>query len=74
MFLLINIDMSKLLFKTKHVYCITSVSEPVVQRHLNLLKGCRMGRSDKVSLWYLSLLIITRFRFFFFFFFFLILE
>ena len=27
-------------------------------------KGCRMGRSDKVSLWYVSLLINTRFRFF----------
>ena len=26
-------------------------------------KGCRMGRSDKVSLWYVSLLINTRFRF-----------
>ena len=30
------------------------------------LKGCRMGRSDKVSLWYVSLLINTRFRFFYF--------
>ena len=28
------------------------------------LKGCRMGRSDKVSLWYVTLLINTRFRFF----------
>ena len=28
------------------------------------LKGCRMGRSDKISLWYVSLLINTRFRFF----------
>ena len=27
------------------------------------IKGCRMGRSDKVSLWYVSLLINTRFRF-----------
>ena len=27
-------------------------------------KGCRMGRSDTVSLWYVSLLINTRFRFF----------
>ena len=27
------------------------------------LKGCRMGRSDTVSLWYVSLLINTRFRF-----------
>ena len=30
----------------------------------NIFKGCRMGRSDKVSLWYVSLLINTRFRFF----------
>ena len=29
-----------------------------------IIKGCRMGRSDKVSLWYVSLLINTRFRFF----------
>ena len=28
-----------------------------------LLKGCRKGRSDKVSLWYVALLINTRFRF-----------
>ena len=28
------------------------------------LKGCRMGRSDKVSLWYVALLINTKFRFF----------
>ena len=28
-----------------------------------LLKGSRMGRSDKVSLWCASLLINTRFRF-----------
>ena len=28
------------------------------------IKGCRMGHSDKVSLWYVSLLINTRFRFF----------
>ena len=33
---------------------------------LSKFKGCRMGRSDKVSL-YVSLLINTRFRFFFFF-------
>ena len=31
---------------------------------VNNLKGCRMGRSDKVSLWYVALLINTRFRFF----------
>ena len=30
------------------------------------LKGCRMGRSDKVSLWYVALLINTRFRYFVF--------
>ena len=27
-------------------------------------KGCRMGRSDKVSLWYVLLLINTRFHIF----------
>ena len=30
---------------------------------LQLVKGCQMGRSDKVSLWYVALLINTRFRF-----------
>ena len=30
------------------------------------VKGCRMDRSDKVSLWYVALLINTRFRFVFF--------
>ena len=28
-------------------------------------KGCRMGRSDKVSLWYVALLMNTRFCFLF---------
>ena len=32
--------------------------------NLFLIKGCRMGRSDKVSLWYVALLINTCFRFF----------
>ena len=32
---------------------------------IGTLKGCRMGRSDKVSLWYATLLVNTRFRFFF---------
>ena len=31
---------------------------------LTPLKGCRMGRSDKVSLWYVASLINTRFCFF----------
>ena len=31
---------------------------------VSMIKGCRMGRSDKVSLWYVALLINTRFRFF----------
>ena len=35
------------------VYCV-----------LKNVKGCRMGRSDKVSLWYVALLINTRFCFF----------
>ena len=29
---------------------------------LKSFKGCRTGRSDKVSLWYVALLINTRFR------------
>ena len=29
-----------------------------------IINGCRMGRSDKVSLWYVPLLINTRFRIF----------
>ena len=31
-----------------------------------VLKGSRMGRSDKVSLWYVALLFNTRFRFLYF--------
>ena len=39
-----------------------------VRRMTILVKDCLMGRSDKVYLWYVSLLINTRFPFFFFFF------
>ena len=35
-----------------------------LQEVTNWFKGCRMGHSDKVSRWYVSLLINTRFRFF----------
>ena len=35
-----------------------------IRNCLQKFKGCRMGRSDKVPLWYVSLLINTRFRFF----------
>ena len=45
-------------FNSFHVY--DYFSSPMVS-----IKGCRMGRSDKVSLWYVPLLINTRFRFFF---------
>ena len=38
---------------------------PVLSPITLTLMGCRMGRSDKVSLWYVALLINTRFRFFF---------
>ena len=34
----------------------------VYRTPLYQFKGCRMGRSDKVSLWYVALLINTRFR------------
>ena len=38
-----------------------------VRHKMRGVKGCRMGRSDTVSLWYVPLLINTRFRFFFLF-------
>ena len=41
--------------KRKSIYFVTDT-----------LKGSRMGRSDKVSLWCVSLLINTRFRFLYF--------
>ena len=48
-----------------HIDCVSKT----ISRNIgvmNKLKGCRMGRSDKVSLWYVALLINTRFRFFIF--------
>ena len=39
-------------------------SQGYTSGQFDVLKGCRMGRSDKVSLLYVSLLINTRFRFF----------
>ena len=50
-------------------YEIVNKISTKVKRNWNLknlprLKGCRMGRSDKVSLWYVTLLINTRFRLF----------
>ena len=38
-------------------------SNTFIFKKLNF-KGCRMGRSDKASLWYVVLLINTRFRFY----------
>ena len=35
-----------------------------ITERIEHVKGCRMGRSDKVSLWYVALLINTTFRFF----------
>ena len=35
-------------------------------RQASDFKGCRMDRSDKVSLWYVALSLNTRFRFFYF--------
>ena len=46
--------------------CLTDISLP--SRKIVILfrlKGSRMGRSDKVSLWHVSLLVNIRFRFFF---------
>ena len=39
---------------------------PGINHWSHWFKGCRMGCSDKVSLWYVALLINTRFRFFYF--------
>ena len=58
--LLINLNINLLNQLIFHITNnITIYSSPI-----KLLKGCRMGRSDKVSLWYVALLINTRFRFF----------
>ena len=43
----------------------TSIIFKACRAYSARLKGCRMGRSDKVSLWYVALLINTRFRFLF---------
>ena len=40
------------------------ITNNMVCQHFVEIKGRRMGRSDKVSLWYVSLLINTRFHFF----------
>ena len=60
-------------FKWGH-YHIFSISYNTTSNDLwpsyvtfDLIKGCWIGRSDKVSLWYVALLINTRFRFFYFF-------
>ena len=53
-------------------YCAVDIMEFVVTYDFisensvgnNSVKGCRMGRSDKVSLWFVSSLINTRFGFF----------
>ena len=45
---------------------LTNICERITKSTLKnycRIKGCRMGRSGKVSLWYVSLLINTRFRF-----------
>ena len=57
-------NIKKILFK-KIIYqrCAKLELNDIVSVRYQV-KGCRMGRSDKVSLWYVSLLINTRFRFF----------
>ena len=47
-------------------FCQTLNSSFKWLKPFRLFKGSRMGPSDKVSLWYVALLINTRFRFFFF--------
>ena len=48
---------------TVAIYWFFQNKQQVDFTQCKVLKGCRMGRSDKVSLWYVSLLINTRFRF-----------
>ena len=51
---------------SKHVYQMLGHFQKmyIIFNLILLFKGCGMGRSDKVSLWYVALLIDTRFRFF----------
>ena len=46
-----------------HIMCHIICAKGFLDSNFRI-KGCRMGRSDEVSLWYVSLLINTRFRFF----------
>ena len=45
-------------------YYVQSLKDGKIDDFVHI-KGCRMGRSDKVSLWHVALLINTRFRFLF---------
>ena len=49
----------QILIRKTFASSIKNVSNPRI-----CFNGCRMGRSDKVSLWYVSLFINSRFRFF----------
>ena len=40
------------------------ISSLLRETNESIFKGCRMGPSDKVSLWYVALLINAGFRFF----------
>ena len=58
----ISRDISRLALLGSHA--IWNSRKEAIWDNISCLKGCRMGRSDKVSLWYVALLINTRFRFF----------
>ena len=49
---------------THVVYCFFYITDDHNFVAIIVFKGGRMGRSDKVSLWCVALLINTRFRFF----------
>ena len=57
LFLIIGSAKSPILINSILLYTFAAID-------VSAIKGCRMGRSDKVSLWYVALLINTRFRFF----------
>ena len=60
-----NLKLKPSLFTPRPVNHYTSRALlPYSNTGLKSFKGCRMGHSDTVSLWYVSLLINTRFRFF----------
>ena len=52
--------------KTQNLELLLDAPDFTTFLTVEAFKGCRMGRSEKVSLWYVSLLINTRFRLLYF--------